>query len=290
MAGGRIWTVEEYEFLKANYGSMAIEEIAERFGRTKKAVEKKCCNLGLTKRDDIWTEDELAIIREEYATANLDELAEKLGRTRTAIKHRATMLGVKRRVFWSDEELEYLHQWWGIKKPKVIAEMINRSEEAVLKKASEEGLGTRVGDGYTATELAHLLGVSKHRVCVFINKYGLVAKKNRSLKRKTYCIKEKEIIKFLRDNQELWDSRKLTVNIFLQKNKKNPEWFEEKLKKDRQGESYKEINYWSPSEDKILLDLFFKGYTQKEIAEELGRSWGAVNHRIQRLNWGRKGA
>ncbi|MBQ8994149.1 MAG: winged helix-turn-helix transcriptional regulator [Turicibacter sp.] len=290
MAGGRIWTVEEYEFLKANYGSMAIEEIAERFGRTKKAVEKKCCDLGLTKRDDKWTEYELAIIQEEYVTANLDELAEKLGRTRTAIKHRATMLGVKRRVFWSDEELEYLHQWWGIKKPKVIAEMINRSEEAVLKKASEEGLGTRVGDGYTATELAHLLGVSKHRVCVFINKYGLVAKKNRSLKRKTYCIKEKEIIKFLRDNQELWDSRKLTVNIFLQKNKKNPEWFEEKLKKDRQGESYKEINYWSPREDKVLLDLFFKGYTQKEIAEELGRSWGAVNHRIKRLNWGRKGA
>lgn len=48
---GKVWTSEEIDFIKVNYVSMSPKEIAEKLGRTRKAVWSRMNLLGLSKPD-----------------------------------------------------------------------------------------------------------------------------------------------------------------------------------------------------------------------------------------------
>ena len=42
---------------------------------------------------------------------------------------------------------------------------------------------------------------------------------------------------------------------------------------------------WTRQEDSIALSMWKLGYTKRQIAERVNRTYAAVEHRLSRLNW-----
>ena len=163
---------------------------------------------------------------------------------------------------------------------------MNRSELAIMRKAYEIGLGKRVGNGYCVDDIYQMLGVGRSTVVAWIRKGWLKGKKNKTTKHGTYVVSENDLKDFLFTRQELWDTRKWNVNIFM-KNEKNPEWLDEKIEQDKKRSS-KTKTVYSKTEDKTILKLFFEGKTFVEISEVIGRTEKSVRMRLYRLNYGLK--
>lgn len=72
MPQNKRFTVEEIEFIKNNYQVLTVEELAEKFGRTPKAMRGKIERLGLKlsklSRNDVytWTSEELQVLKENH--------------------------------------------------------------------------------------------------------------------------------------------------------------------------------------------------------------------------------
>lgn len=89
------WTSEDELYLKSNYMTTAISDIAAYLNRTVKSVENKSSRLGLKKHRD-WTVDEDNFMIENYRELGIKGCAESLNRSIAAIRSRANnILSVK---------------------------------------------------------------------------------------------------------------------------------------------------------------------------------------------------
>ena len=87
-----------------------------------------------------------------------------------------------------------------------------------------------------------------------------------------------QLMKFLKENQDLWRYDSLTINVFELKTK----WLVEKIEKDKT--TLKKYNKsWTDYEDKVMLDRVKRGYTYEQISQELGRTTQGVigRHRFK---------
>ena len=139
---GKRWTKEEDEFLRQNYLTKPIKEIADHLGRTEAAcLNRASAILGIYKNSP-WTKEEDEYLRQNYATKSIKEIAEQLGRTGVACQTRANILAIKkeRAGIWTKEEDEYLRQNYCIKSYKEIAEHLGRTEGTCKSRASKLGI------------------------------------------------------------------------------------------------------------------------------------------------------
>ena len=94
-----------------------------------------------------------------------------------------------------------------------IQKHLNRGKDAIKIKATRLGLKGATTNSYkyiTACKASKILGIDRHKVCRWINDGVLKAKYQAICKeRKMWCIKFEDFIVFLKNNQNLWDSRKL---------------------------------------------------------------------------------
>lgn len=92
------WTEEQIEFLKYNYQSMTIEEIANALNKTYSCVFSKANKLGLSKtgcKNNKWSEEEIDFIKNHYKDMTTNEIAEYLNRTPKAVHVKKSRLGLK---------------------------------------------------------------------------------------------------------------------------------------------------------------------------------------------------
>lgn len=81
--------------------------------------------------------------------------------------------------FWTQEEIEYLQEWAGVYPVEKIARNLKRTPESVSKKAQRLSLELKtIYDGWSAHELARLLGVHFSTICIWIQGQELAAKKS----------------------------------------------------------------------------------------------------------------
>lgn len=102
---GKKWTPDELNFLRANYLSKTLDEIATSLGRTKGQVKAAASNHKIKGRRDPVTEEQRATIRRLYADTSTDELAKIIGRTAKSVYQIAHKLGLKKSA-------EYLEKCW----------------------------------------------------------------------------------------------------------------------------------------------------------------------------------
>lgn len=94
------WTVEENEFLKCNRANMTLDDLAQRLGRTVKAVKNKCYRMGLVVKEDRWTPIEIQLLKKTYEAAgengvlNLAELSKLLNRDKANVCRKAKEIGL----------------------------------------------------------------------------------------------------------------------------------------------------------------------------------------------------
>lgn len=117
MAGGKIWTDEEYEYLKNNYFEKEVSEIAKILGRTEMAIKQKACYLGLLKRR-AFTEKEDDYILEHEGELSYYRIAKNLKRPVESVRIRAIYLqgeDVPKQAIYS-VEVEYQTEFGKTKK------------------------------------------------------------------------------------------------------------------------------------------------------------------------------
>lgn len=222
-----------------------------------------------------------------------EELAVAVGHPLSSTRARRLKLGLKFRKSckgpeWTKSELEYLHEAWGAKTIPQIARHLGRSINAVKVKSVRLGYTGQKwsGEMMSARKVSELLGVDVHAVCDFwIPKRGLRGTRKRlgKSKKTTTIIMFEDLLKWLEENQDLWDSRRVELYALGMEY----DWLVAKRKLDA-TKPVRKAQKWTPDEDARLIALFKRGdMTYAEIGAELGRPASGVEHRLQRLDiWG----
>lgn len=180
---------------------------------------------------------------------------------------------------WTQEEVEFLQDNWGVKPIPKIVKKLNRTPTAIECKALSLKLGpTKEANEYiTAIEVARMMGIDKKAVYKWIAKYGLNAKKKIvSRKKKLHLVTMPDLVKWLKANPDKWDSRKVDLYAL---GEEQP-WLIEKRKLDRDKKC---TRYWTTKEVMIAIHMRKTGFTHKKIAERLGRTWQSVANKLYKI-------
>lgn len=183
---------------------------------------------------------------------------------------------------WTKKEMNYLYLNWGFFTIKQFAKKFNRTETAILIKAKRMKLGSPYKNisRFSARQVADIMGVDLHAVTDYwIKKCGLKSSK-KPYRNRSFCLIEYDnLISWLEHNQDKWDSRRITKDIFLLK----PLWLRAKKEKDNKlpKSRYKK---WTHEEDNKLRFLYYKKKMNfYQISRILGRSFSGIEHRLLRL-------
>ena len=274
----KLWTQEEDDFLKQNYLTKSLKEIAEHLGRSEKACRSRANVIGIRKLAP-WTQEEDEYLKQNYLTKDLKEIAEHLGRSEKACTHRATIaLSIKKVVPWTQEEDDFLRQNYLTKDLKEIAEHLGRSKESCKNRASVLGIKkitpwTQEEDDFlrqnyltkSLKEIAEHLGRTEnacaHRAAceLGIKKITPWAQEEDEYLKQNYLTKSlKEIAEHLGRGQSACSNR---VSEILGMRKLAP---------------------WTQEEDDFLKQNYLTK-SLKEIAEHLGRTENACRSRANSI-------
>lgn len=98
------WSTADDQFLRDNWATMSVPDIARHVGRNRDAVYAHAATIGLSPGDSLygrtkrWTPEDDRRLRELYGTMSRREVAALMGRPPGSIKHRAQRLGLSAKV------------------------------------------------------------------------------------------------------------------------------------------------------------------------------------------------
>lgn len=227
-----------------------------------------------------WPKEQVEMLEKLSKKYHISIIAEKMGKSENAIYLKAKRLGITLIVDgrrWTDEEEKILRELWGYQSIETIAKKLKRTPHALKLKAVKLGLGPMIKNNYevlTINDISELLNVTRDRIVMTWVDLGLNLKKKRLTKTRTYYVVTiEDLITFLEEHQNEWDSRNLEVNILGVE----PQWLREKRMRDL-DENPLWYRKWTEEEIKKVEDLFKMGRTYEEIAAKVERSeWSVAN-------------
>jgi DNA-binding CsgD family transcriptional regulator/predicted HTH domain antitoxin len=302
------WSEDEIVYLKENWGNARLDLIISKLERTKDSVTRKAMRLGLEtqkKEDELakkrWKQIDDEFLIKNYKVLPIEEITKCMGRTTSAIEKRVITLGVASTVRrWTMEEENLLKEKWGIVCIDTIAKRLNRSRSAVMLKAYKLSLKEQVTAGgtyLTPAEISDILGVNKRTFYTWIDKGYIKCKKFRINKKKVYQVTIEELVEFIENYQELWDSQKADmdqINSYyisyslsgdgkLKIKEGLPNWLIQKIDKDKEGfrDHYKP---WTTKEEQEVIYMASMNYRYKDICCKFGRSLESIKTKIYNIN------
>ncbi|MEW9798013.1 hypothetical protein [Alteromonas sp. CYL-A6] len=152
------WTHVSDAFLRENWVSMRVVDIATALGVSKYAVLRRARTLELDKKGNIgatrpndyaWTCEQDGYLKSNYYIQTNEELAEYFNVSVQAVMRRAKMLGLKKSAGvkhhkWSSHDLRILIDrfYQGVKLTDIASEL-DVSLQAVKRKLKSEGFSRR---------------------------------------------------------------------------------------------------------------------------------------------------
>lgn len=161
-----LWTEENNRELQMLVSEgKSLLEICSLMNKKDATVLKKARELNLDIKNEeqrAWTEDEIVRLRELSKTKKISELVKELNRTSSSIKAMAKKLGINvisDRKNWTEEEYLLLEKLTMVDKktPKEIAEILGRTEDAIIIKINRRGLQIQTNDKRFWTEEEEIL-------------------------------------------------------------------------------------------------------------------------------------
>lgn len=298
------WSLQEEKYLKDNWGQATLKTIMKVLNRTEDSVVRKAQRLGLVVRKEPkeylkkrWTDEEDKLLIEFYNIKAINELTAVLSsRTKESIIKRAKLLGLNcEKRQWTGDETTYLKEKWGLAAIEKIAKKLGRTKSAVLLKAHKIGLREQIianGEYLTPKDISTILTVSTKTVYNWMNKGYLKYRKLKINSVKKYQISIENLIDFLKNHQEKWDTRTADVKYInvccltcRDKEHMNiTEWLINKMEQDKKKKSVLYRKYWTVKEISSLKSMLKVGKSCKEIAVVLNRSFFSVQGKISSKN------
>lgn len=222
-----------------------------------------------------WTAEEIEFLKENYGRISPGEIARILNRSKPSIAGMAGKIGLRRKKEprWAEEEIEFLRENWGKMTPETIARRLGRTVEAIDVKAKRLKLGPTYNPGcFTKYELCKLLRVDHRKITRWV-KAGLLratiapTTSRRSKRRNILQVKPEDLEQFLRENPELWDSRKAGDIVAAIREK---EHLAEKIKLQRvEGKKKRHIpEYLKPAFAKFVAEVAWKAVDRIKEARQ----------------------
>ena len=178
---------------------------------------------------------------------------------------------------WTKEELAYLEERADSMSTHSIAKVLHRSYNSVTLKANREGIPLF----NTATEMlstyaiANMMGVESRAVYRW-HRHGLKYKKINGRQMHN----QENLIKFLKDNQELWDATRGDPYIISMY-----PWFKEKYEKDlvKKKANPNQLKNWTKTDMQTLVHLRDKGWSFERLAERYGHTANACKQKYYKI-------
>lgn len=181
---------------------------------------------------------------------------------------------------WTQEEIQYLQDNWGLVSMGTIAKNLKRSKSAIQQKASKLKLGPFLESGEYITLNQFMVEMRGDNGRTYTIKQwkdkGLPIKSKKVKNNNFKVIYLEEFWQWAEKNRTLIDFSKLEPLVFG----KEPEWLEEQRKADIE-KNYFKTTPWTKSEDanlEFLLNQY--RYTYRELSLRLRRTEGALKRRM----------
>ena len=95
----KAWTKEDEQYLKKNYGSIPVSEIAHNLKRTEDAIKGRAYAFGLIDEKITrakWTKEEISFLKKSINKKTNEEMAQYLGRSVASIAAKLSELKLKK--------------------------------------------------------------------------------------------------------------------------------------------------------------------------------------------------
>lgn len=281
-----IFTEEQINYIINNWGKESAHSMKNRFGCSWNAVVNiaKEHGLDLPSSND-WTEEQIETLKTLSEHYHYEDIARKMGKTENAIYLKARRLGIpliQDRRKWSKEDEEYLYERWGRDKIEKIASNMKRSFFSIKVKATRMGLGYMSQaniDQISVSDISEILNVRSERITDTWIKLGLKLKRKKvSDNYSYYCIDLDQLMLFLKEHQDLWNSQYLEPNILGEE----PDWLLEKRKRDFDNPPF-EYKRWTESEIELAKTLLLQKYDYEYISTKVNHSPIGVAYKMREL-------
>ena len=184
---------------------------------------------------------------------------------------------------WSEEELNYIKANYDIKSPRLIANKLNRNQESVrviLKRLNLSAYSVSNADYITISQLSKMINVTEKTINNWINTYDdfpIVNKVYYSYVHKLIVFYK--LLPWLKNHQDLFNTLHMDKYIFGEE----PDWLIAKRNHDKlnMAKNYK-LRY-TKEECRIIMTMYKRGKSYKEIATTLNRSPTAIKKKILAL-------
>jgi hypothetical protein len=284
----REFTNEEIEYIIDNWGKKSPYSMRKKFNCSWEAVCKVAQMHGFEiPTSNEWTNEEVETLKFLSDQFHYSEIATMMNKSETAIYLKARKLGItliQDRRKWTEEEEILLSDLWGTKSIETIAKTMKRTVFSLKVKAVRMGLGPMIRNNYdliTISDMCDLLNVTRDRITTTWVHLGLNLKKKKLTNNMSYyVITWNDLMDFLENNQNEWDSRCVEKNMLGIE----PEWLKEKRMKDKE-ENPLWYRKWTIEEIKQAENLFKAGNDYSKIAEEINRSEGAVANLLRNMGY-----
>ena len=287
----RKFTQEEIDFIINNSDKMTLNKIRKTINCSEKALELFARDNNISfQKSNRWTKNDLEELKELAKTKRIEEIANKLGKSEKAVYQKAARLNItfsKERRIWNEEEDNDLKRLWGVKPLEKIAQKLNRSIYSIKVRANRLSLGPMYGNNpefLTISNISEIFNIPRDRIeSTWKNKGLKFRKKSLTKNYSYYCIAWEDMLDFLKENQDLWDSRKMQYNVFGE----DEDWLIEKIKNDKTKNNI-EYRKWTQNEIEYVELLFKNNKTPQEIALKLNRSENSIKIVLRTLGYSYK--
>lgn len=228
----REFTDDEIQYIINNWGKESPHSMKKRFNCSWYAVCKVAEKHGLEiPTSNEWTNEDIETLKLLSDKYHYSEIAKIMNKSENAIYLKARRLGItliQDRRKWTEDEETLLSDLWGTKSIEAIAKTMKRTVFSLKVKAVRMGLGPMIRNNYdliTVSDMCDLLSVTRDRITTTWINLGLNLKKKKLTNNMSYyVITWNDLMEFLENNQNEWDSRCVEKNMFGIE----PEWLKEK--------------------------------------------------------------
>lgn len=277
----KLWSNEEVERLIELSKTHNVPELAKIFNKTNYSISNKLSKLGLkaVNKRNYWSEEDLEFLKANYNTMDKKELAKKLNRSYGVVLNKGRKLGVATKVDnipdkWTTEDIDYLKRWYGIKTMKLMSKTLNRTPTAIELKAKRLKLGGKKDKRISTATIMDILGVTDRDKIRQWRFKGLLNMQRIPDSHMLY-INLPELIKFMEENQDLWDTRLANYSFVF---KRKPTWLIAKEESDKLKPLPKKTpkNELTISDVKKIKELHAQGINPYQIRKMTGFGKGTI--------------
>lgn len=185
--------------------------------------------------------------------------------------------------YWTQEEITYLQDNYGVLSLSTLCAKLNRSEASIQNKVVRLKLGRWYHnlESITLNELANALSIDFGTAKNWYENYGMPAKLKRFDKSYFHVIRIEDFWSWAEKNKNMIEWDRFEKHLLGAE----PDWVEDARKaKVLDRDRSKKKASWSKDEDAKLVWLLMQHkFTYPEICQELGRTHGAVKRRMYDL-------